>query len=158
MLTQSLSLLRVFVLVGFVVAGVACGDEPNPERPGKDGNGNVVIKPPYKIDPDLTDRENPKGQSFEFSLPLAKSKIFRGKDKTLSPDQELRTERKINVYVPAAYEDGTEAPILVTFDGPYWLDLVSNALDNLTISKNPKRKSRPPIPTSHSRRTRGAGR
>jgi len=42
--------------------------------------------------------------------------------------------------VPAAYEDGTKAPILVIHDGPGQLKLVRNALDNLTISKDPKRK------------------
>lgn len=130
-------------LVGIFLAGlaiVADSAEPKAENPGKEGNGNFVIGPSYKIDPDLTERENPKGQSFEISLPLAQSKIFPGKDGTLSADQEVRTERKINVYIPAAYQDGTAAPILVTFDGPNWLDLISLALDNLTISKNPKRK------------------
>ncbi len=44
------------------------------------------------------------------------------------------------MYIPAAYKDGTEAPILVMHDGPSNLDLVSRALDNLTISTDPKRK------------------
>jgi enterochelin esterase-like enzyme len=42
--------------------------------------------------------------------------------------------------VPAAYKDSDKAPILVTHDGPSRLVLVRNALDNLTISKDPKRK------------------
>jgi len=104
------------------------------------GSGDFVIGPEYHIDPDLTDRGNPKGKSFEFSLPLAESKIFDGKDTTLDPKKDVRTERKIFVYIPAAYEDGTKAPILVSFDGPSRLNLVRNALDNLTISKDPKRK------------------
>ncbi|MEW4566033.1 alpha/beta hydrolase-fold protein [Bremerella sp. JC770] len=104
------------------------------------GNGDFVIGPEYHIDPDLTDQGNPKGKSFEFSLPLAESKIFDGKDTTLNPKKDVRTERKIFVYIPAAYEDGTKAPILVSFDGPSRLNLVRNALDNLTISKDPKRK------------------
>lgn len=104
------------------------------------GNGDFVIGPDYHIDPDLTDQGNPKGKSFEFSMPLAKSKIFDGKDTTLDPKKDVRTERKISVYIPAAYEDGTKAPILVLTDGPNRLNLVRNALDNLTISKDPKRK------------------
>ncbi|QDU75337.1 Putative esterase [Bremerella volcania] len=104
------------------------------------GNGDFVIGPDYHIDPDLTDRGNPKGKYFEFSMPLAESKIFDGKDVTLDPKKDVRTERKIFVYVPAAYEDGTKAPILVSFDGPSRLNLVRNALDNLTISKDPQRK------------------
>ena len=42
--------------------------------------------------------------------------------------------------VPAAYRDGTRAPVLVTHDGPSQLNLVRNALDNLTISKDSNRK------------------
>jgi enterochelin esterase-like enzyme len=103
-------------------------------------NGNVVIGPEYTIDPDLKDQKNPKGKSFEFSLPLADSKIFPGTDTTLDPKKPVREKRKIFVYVPAAYQDGTQAPILVTLDGPSRLDLVRNALDNLTVSKDPRRK------------------
>jgi enterochelin esterase-like enzyme len=99
-----------------------------------------VIGPDYKIDPDLTDRGNPKGRNFEFSMRLADSKIFRGDDPTLSPKKPVRQQRKIFVYVPAAYKDGTKAPILVTLDGPSRLNLVRNALDNLTISADPNRK------------------
>ncbi len=110
------------------------------ESPGTEGNGNVVIGPDYKIDPDLTDRGNPKGKSFEFTMKLADSKIFPGTDSTLDARKQVREVRKIFVYVPAAYKDGTKAPILVTLDGPSRLNLVKNALDNLTISTDPNRK------------------
>ena len=110
------------------------------ETPGTEGNGDFIIGPDYKIDPDLTDRGNPKGKLFEFSMPLAESKIFRGDDKTLDPKKPVRKERKIWVYVPAAYKDGDKAPILVTHDGPNRLDLVRNAVDNLTVSDDPNRK------------------
>ena len=49
------------------------------------GDGDYQIGPQYKLDPDLTNRGNPKGKSFEFSLRLADSKIFRGDDPTLQP-------------------------------------------------------------------------
>ena len=94
----------------------------------------------YKTDIDLTDRANLKGKSFEFSMKLADSKIFRGDDSTLEPKKKVREQRKIFVYIPAAYKDGTKAPILVTLDGPSQLNLVRNALDNLTISNDPQRK------------------
>ena len=113
------------------------------EKLGPTDNGDHVIGPDYHVDPDLTDLGNPKGKLFEFSMPLADSKIFDGKDKTLDPKKDVRKERKIWVYVPAAYKDGTKAPILVTLDGPSRLDLVQNALDNLTISKDPNRKLPP---------------
>ena len=101
---------------------------------------NLVVGPEYRIDPDLTDKGNPKGKRFEFTMRLADSKIFPGTDATLDPKKKVNAERKIYVYVPAAYKDGTEAPILVMHDGPSNLELVSRALDNLTISKDASRK------------------
>ncbi len=118
----------------------ASSTEDTPENPAIEGNGHYTIGPVYKIDPDLTDLGNPKGKYFEFSMRLADSKIFRGDDPTLDPRKTVREVRKIFVYVPAAYRDGTEAPILVSHDGPSRLNLVRNALDNLTISKDPKRR------------------
>ena len=74
------------------------------ENPGSAGDRNVTVGPDYRIDPDLTDLGNPKGKTLTFSMPLASSKIFQGTDKTLEPDKKpVRTERKITVYVPAAY-------------------------------------------------------
>ena len=122
-------------LIG-LLAHVGRAAESYTENPGAEGEGKYTIGPEYKIDPDLTDRGNPKGKSFEFTMRLADSKIFRGDDSTLEPEKkEVRKERKIFVYVPAAYEDGTKAPILVIHDGPGQLSLVRNTLDNLTISK-----------------------
>jgi enterochelin esterase family protein len=125
----------VLFLSGILLAPAYADDS----QPPADGNGNVVIGPDYRLDPDLSDKGNPKGKSFEFSMKLADSKIFRGDDATLNPRKDVRKERKIFVYVPAAYKDGTKAPVLVTFDGPSNLNLVRNALDNLTVSKDPKR-------------------
>jgi len=127
-------------LVG-LLAHAARAAETYTENPGAEGEGKYTIGPEYKIDPDLTDRGNPKGKYFEFTMRLADSKIFRGDDATLEPDKKpVRAERKIFVYVPAAYQDGDKAPILVLHDGPGQLNLVRNALDNLTISKDPNRK------------------
>jgi enterochelin esterase family protein len=127
-------------LIG-LLANAAMAAEAYTENPGVEGDGKHTIGPEYKIDHDLTDRGNPKGKSFEFSMRLADSKIFRGDDSTLDPVKKaVRTERKISVYVPAAYVDGTKAPILVIHDGPGQLNLVRHALDNLTISKDPNRK------------------
>jgi iron(III)-enterobactin esterase len=135
---SALSALSIFVLG--LAAHAALADENYTESPGTEGNGNVVIGPDYKIDPDLTDRGNPKGKFFEFSMRLADSKIFPGTDATLDSRKQVREQRKIFVYVPAAYKDGTKAPILVTLDGPSRLNLVRNALDNLTISSDASRK------------------
>ena len=113
------------------------------EKPGTEGNGNHVVGPDYKIDPDLTDRGKPKGKYFEFTMQLADSKIFRGDDSTLDLKKPVRKQRKIFVYVPAAYKNGSKAPILVTLDGPGRLNLVRSALDNLTVSTDPNRKLPP---------------
>ena len=126
-------------LIGLLSVSFAAAQE-KPENPGTEGNGDVIIGPEYKTDVDLTDRANPKGKSFEFPMKLADSKIFRGDDSTLEPRKKFREQRKIFVYIPAAYKDGTKAPILVTLDGPSQLNLVRNALDNLTVSKDPQRK------------------
>src|SRR2546425_1695685 len=131
-----------FATMGFIglFGHGAKAAESYTENPGTEGDGKYTIGPEYKIDPDLTDRGNPKGKSFEFTMLLADSKIFRGDDSTLESEKKpVRKERKIFVYVPAAYKDGTRAPILVIHDGPGQLNLVRNALDNLTISKDPNR-------------------
>lgn len=133
-LVSDSSWLSSIVCIG-MLASFAYSDDVNQEKPGPDGNGDFIIGPDYELDPDLTDRGSPKGKQFEFSMRLADSKIFRGDDTTLDPRKKVREQRKIFVYVPTAYKDGTKAPILVTLDGPSHFNLVRNALDNLTISQ-----------------------
>src|SRR5204863_8824079 len=124
-----------------LTAHIARAADTVTEITGSDGDGEFTVGPEYTTDKDLTDLGNPKGKSFEFTMKLADSKIFSGDDKTLEPEKKaVRTERKIFVYVPAAYKDGTPAPLLIIHDGPGQLNLVRNALDNLTISKDPNRK------------------
>ncbi|MCU0713525.1 MAG: alpha/beta hydrolase-fold protein [Pirellula sp.] len=127
----------------FICFSSAFSQSDYAENPGSEGNGNYEVGPEFKKDKDLMDQGNPKGKLFEFKMALADSKIFKGDDSTLDPRKEVRKERKIFVYVPAAYKDGTKAPILVMHDGPSQLNLVRNALDNLTISKDPNRKLPP---------------
>src|SRR5467141_986867 len=111
-----------------LLAHAAMTAESYTENPGTEGEGKYTIGPEYKIDPDLTDRGNPKGKYFEFTMPLADSKIFRGDDSTLEPEKKaVRKERTIFVYVPAAYQDGAKAPILIINDGQGQLTLVRNA-------------------------------
>ncbi len=137
-------ILRAFYslvsLVGLTIHSVSAADTPV-EMTGSEGDGEITVGPEYKTDKDLTDLGAPKGKAFEFTMKLADSKIFRGDDKTLEPEKKaVRTERKISVYIPAAYKDGTPAPLLIIHDGPGPLNLVRNALDNLTISKEANRK------------------
>jgi predicted alpha/beta superfamily hydrolase len=139
--TRRLPLGVCFCLIGLVsFFNPAFAAQSYAENPGSDGDGSFTVGPEYPTDKDLTDQGNPKGKYFEFTMKLADSKVFRGDDKTLEPEKKkVRTERKIFVYVPAAYKDGTPAPLLVIHDGPGQMKLVRNALDNLTISSDPKR-------------------
>ena len=131
-------MLATGLAVLLTVTGQAADKEA--QNPGGEGEGIFTVGPDYKVDPDLTDRGNPKGKTFVFSMPMANSKIFKGDDKTLDTAKKpVRVERKITVYVPAAYKDGTKAPVLIIHDGPGPLNKVANALDNLTISKDPNR-------------------
>lgn len=142
-LTIPHKLLSVFTasLLGASVSfSSALSQSDYTENPGTEGNGNYEVGPEFKKDKDLMDQGNPKGKLFEFKMRLAESKIFKGDDSTLDPRKDVRKERKIFVYVPAAYKDGTKAPILVMHDGPSQLNLVRNALDNLTTSKDANRK------------------
>lgn len=130
--------ISLFGPLAFISAAAA---KPYSENPGAEGDGYFILGPDYKIDRDLTDQGRPKGKLFEFTMRLADSKIFRGDDTTLEPEKKkVRTERKIQVYVPAAYEDGTPAPLLVIHDGPGQMNLVRNALDNLTVAAEARRK------------------
>jgi iron(III)-enterobactin esterase len=125
-------------------AQVARPAESPPENPGTQGDGHFTVGPDYPKASELTDLGAPKGKQFQFTMKLADSKIFRGEDSTLEPAKKpVRTERKIFVYVPAAYKDGTPAPLMIIHDGPGPLNLVRNALDNLTISKDPARRLPP---------------
>lgn len=141
-----LALNAIRILLAVLVLGVA--GEAAIGQVAKVENGNHRVGPEYTIDPDLTDRGNPSGKQFEFRMKLADSQIFRGDDTTLDPRKEVREERKIFVYIPAAYVDGAAAPVLVMHDGPSNLNLVRHALDNLTISTDPNRKLPPFIAIS----------
>ena len=102
----------IFLLSANINAQVAPPVDPLAENPGNDGDGSFTVGPDSPKAPDLTDRGNPKGTQFQFTMKLADSKIFHGDDTTLEPaKKEVRKERKIFVYIPAAYKDGTSAPL-----------------------------------------------
>lgn len=107
---------------------------------GAEGDGDFEVGPTYATQPELTDRGAPKGKSFQFAMPLADSKLFDGRDSTLDASKPVNSTRSIAVYVPKAYRDGTPAPVLVIQDGPGDLNLVRNALDNLSAASDPARR------------------
>jgi enterochelin esterase-like enzyme len=121
--------------------------------PGSAGDGESMVGPTYATQTELLDHGNPKGKSFQFSMPLAQSAFYTGNDPSLDPGKPAITTRQISVYVPAKYEDGTPAPLLILHDGPpagtspgFGVDelpQVENALDNLTIDPDPARRLPP---------------
>jgi enterochelin esterase-like enzyme len=108
--------------------------------PGPEGDGEYEVGPNFSSQPELGDQGAPKGQTFRFTMPLAESAIFDGQDETLDSSKPVNQNRGISVYVPALYEDGTPAPVLVIQDGDGPLGMVTNALDNLTSSDDPERR------------------
>jgi len=116
---------RIHTLGTIAVLCLALAFSPTASRAqSSDGDGDYQIGPEYKLDPDLTDRGNPNGKYFEFSMVLADYIIF-----------PLHKRRRIYVYVPAAYRDGAPEPILIIHDGPGQLNLVRYALDAFAASK-----------------------
>lgn len=114
------------------------GSEP---EVSSEGDGDIVVGPTYTKDPNLTDLGKPRGKRFQFSM-SSENSIFKGTDATLTkPANKQVWSRSITVYVPALYEDGDEAPILVIQEGQ--IDNVSRALDNLTVSEDPLKKLPP---------------
>ena len=110
-LSRRTSFRALITFIG-LVAHTARAIDTYTEFTGSEGDGEITVGPEYSTDKDLTDLGAPKGKAFEFTMKLADSKIFRGDDKTLEPDKKaVRTERKISVYIPAAYQDGTAAPL-----------------------------------------------
>lgn len=108
---------------------------------GTEGDGDSTVGPTYTNEKELSDQGNPKGKSFSFTMQLADSKLFDGKDPTLT--KAANATRSINVYVPAKYQDGMAAAVLVIQDGPGQINQVARALDNLTIATDPQRKLPP---------------
>ncbi len=107
---------------------------------GTEGDGEFQIGPEFPKSLDLADKGAPPGQSFELTMYSEKSRIFTGMDATLLEQNRHPFTRKIFVYVPAKYQDGIPAPVLVMQDGPSQLDNVKRALDNLTIETNLARR------------------
>jgi enterochelin esterase family protein len=137
---------------GAGAAGQGSGGRGLPD-PGSVGDGDSMVGPTYSTQTELLDHGNPKGKSFQFSMPLAQSAFYTGKDPALDASKPAITTRQISVYVPAKYQDGTPAPLLILHDGPpagtspgFGVDelpQVCNALDNLTIDTDPARRLPP---------------
>ncbi len=105
-----------------------------------EGDGDFTVGPAYTKSDDLTAKGAPVGQNFSFMMDSTKSQIFTGMDATLKPENQHAFVRQVNVYIPARYEDGTAAPIMILQDGARRRDSVERAMDNLTANTNPARR------------------
>jgi iron(III)-enterobactin esterase len=105
---------------------------PSPDNAPLDKNGNFVIGPDYPPPPELTVVAGvPQGRVEQFTMDSADSKFYPGiarevfgtvdpaNPKTLIVETHPKAwQRAITVYIPSQYKRGTQAPLLVTHDGP----------------------------------------
>jgi enterochelin esterase-like enzyme len=120
------------------------------ENPPLDATGNFVIGPKYVPAPERKKVAGvPEGRVQQFEIDSKETKLFNpgiarkqfGKvdpknPKTLIVETHpIDYKRKIGVYVPAGYKEGTEAPFMVVHDGPGQANGYKTILDNLIAQK-----------------------
>ncbi len=123
---------------------------PDGQNPPPDADGNFILGPTHPPAPEATVHAGvPHGTIYEFTMESAESKIYPGiaRDKGTfgTPDPENPAKlivttshpapytRHVEVYVPAQYVAGAEAPFIVGADGPD--RLLFTVLDNLIAEK-----------------------
>ena len=96
--------------------------------PGKQGDGDFEIAPPYKAAPELTVKAGtPRGAIVNFEMKSTASKIFPGINGPFT--------RGVAVYVPKQYVDGTAAPFMVVQDGSSYVDIRTPILDTMIAAR-----------------------
>jgi enterochelin esterase-like enzyme len=91
--------------------------------PGIEGDGDFMVNGPYRLPPEATLAAGvTAGRIAQVMVP---SRIFAGSNRT------------VQVYTPAGYVAGTEAPFMVLQDGPGYISnfRLNTVLDNLIASK-----------------------
>lgn len=120
------------------------------ENPPLDAYDNFVTGPKYVPAPERKKVDGvPEGRVQQFEIDSKETKLFnpgiaRKVFGTLDPNNpktlivETHTidyKRKIGVYIPAQYKEGTEAPFMVVHDGPGQAGSYKTILDNLIAKK-----------------------
>ena len=120
------------------------------ETPPLDAYDNFVIGPKYVTAPERGKAKDvPEGKVQQFEFDSKETKLFnpgikRDKFGTVDPKNpktlivETTTfdyKRRIGVYVPAQYKEGTEAPFMVVHDGPGQANGLKTILDSLIHQK-----------------------
>ncbi len=114
---------------------VSAKELPDGTIPPSDADGNFIIGPTHNPAEELSTADKPlKGKVVEFTMNSGDSKIFSGIARDAgtfgSPDPKDPAKlivttshpapytRKVAVYVPSGYVEGTIAPFIVGADGP----------------------------------------
>jgi iron(III)-enterobactin esterase len=120
------------------------------ENPPLDAYANFVTGPKYSPAPERTKvKDVPEGKVLQFEIDSKETKLFnpgikRDKFGIVDPKNpktlivETTTfdyKRKIGVYIPAGYQEGTAAPFMVVHDGPNQANSYKTMLDNLIHQK-----------------------
>jgi iron(III)-enterobactin esterase len=120
------------------------------ENPPLDANDNFVIGPKYVPAPERKKVDGvPEGKVEQFVIDSKETRLFNpgiarkefGKVDPSNPKTlivETHTidyKRRVGVYIPAQYKEGTEAPFMVVHDGPGHANGYKTILDNLIHQK-----------------------
>lgn len=120
------------------------------ENPPLDANDNFVIGPTYFAAPERKKVDGvPEGKVVQFEFDSKETKLFNpgiarkvfGKVDPANPKtlivetHPIDYKRKVGVYIPAQYKEGTEAPFMVVHDGPGHAAGYKTMLDNLIAQK-----------------------
>ncbi|MEP7119590.1 MAG: alpha/beta hydrolase-fold protein [Byssovorax sp.] len=98
---------------------------------GTEGDGDIVIGPNYTDAPEISKVAGvPQGKSFSFKMLSKNSAFYTGHDPTLKPALSGDFTRNVEVVIPAAYVDGTDAPFMVVQDARDH-DPIVNTINNL---------------------------
>lgn len=93
---------------------------PGPAEVSSEGDGNYTVGTSFTVDPNLAGLldGNPGGKWTTFYVPGANSNYFTGQMKDVPGlKQSVTINRQVQVFVPAQYEAGALAPLLVLMDG-----------------------------------------
>jgi enterochelin esterase-like enzyme len=120
------------------------------ENPPLDAYDNFVIGPKYSVAPERKKADGvPEGKVVQFEFDSKETKLFNpgiarkvfGKvdpnnPKTLIVETHtIDYKRRVGVYIPAGYKEGTLAPFMVVHDGPGQAGGFKTILDNLIAQK-----------------------
>jgi enterochelin esterase-like enzyme len=107
------------------------GGDAGVDLVGTAGDGDYEIGPDYKDAPEIVKVDGvAQGKSFSFKMLSKDSAFYDGHDPTLKPALSGDFTRNVEVVIPAAYVDGTEAPFMVVQDARD-RDQIVNSINNL---------------------------